>query len=68
MVIINEHSLDICENNMEIRTEGSKINLETKHADIKEPCFHAGTNMFKLHCLAYNQVQKSKENKTREDK
>lgn len=54
MVIINEYSLDICENNMEIRIEGFKINLEIKYVDIKESCFYVGINMFKLYCLVYN--------------
>lgn len=39
MVIMSEHSLDICENNIEIRMEGPKIQLKTEHEVGKDLCF-----------------------------
>lgn len=51
MVIMNEHSLDICENYMKIRTEGPKINLETKQEEVKVLCVSSGTNMLKFNSI-----------------
>ena len=51
MVIMNERSLDICENYMEIRTEGPKINLETEQEEVKVLCVSSGTNMLKFNSI-----------------
>lgn len=51
LVITNE-SIDICENYIKIRTERPKINLKTKHEDVKDLCFLSGTNMLKFNSIA----------------
>ena len=38
VVIMNEHSLVLCENNIMTRAEELKLNLNTEHEDIKELC------------------------------
>ena len=38
VVIMNEHSLVLCENNIMTRAEELKLNLNTEHEDIKGLC------------------------------